>query len=76
VLGAPAIPLMNLPRVLREAGRTASGARLAASLPSILLHVSAHGAGEAAGYLTGSDGDQEFLVAHEFSQRPEAAELS
>ncbi|MGH7566168.1 MAG: glycosyltransferase [Gemmatimonadota bacterium] len=76
VLGAPAIPFMNLPRVLREASRTASVARLAASLPSMLLHVAAHGAGEAAGYLTGSDGDEAFLVNHEFSQRSEAAERS
>lgn len=49
VLGAPAIPLMNLPRALRDAGRSM----------------------EAAAYLTGSGGDEEFLVAHEFSHRPE-----
>ena len=76
VLGAPAIPLMNLPRVLREVARSTPTPQLAAALPSLLLHVSAHGAGEAAGYLTGSNGDQEFLIAHEFSQRPDAAELS
>lgn len=76
VLGAPAIPLMNLPRALREASRSMPGARLAASLPSILLHLAAHGAGEAAAYLTGSDGDREFLVAHEFSHRPETGARS
>jgi hypothetical protein len=72
VAGAPAIPLVNLPRDLRHARRSA-GAGLMASLPSLLLHVAARGAGEATGYLTGSEGDQEFLVAHEFSHRPEEA---
>lgn len=45
VLGAPAIPLMNLPRVLREVARSTPTPQLAAALPSLLLHVSAHGAG-------------------------------
>ncbi|HYO47015.1 MAG TPA: glycosyltransferase [Gemmatimonadota bacterium] len=76
VLGAPAIPLMNLPRALRETGRSLPGAQLAASVPSILLHLAAHGAGEAAAYLTGSDGDREFLVTHEFSHRPETGARS
>ena len=71
VLGTPAIPLMNLPRVLREFHRTMAAPGLAAAFPSILLHLTAQGAGEAAAYLTGSEGDGEFLVAHEFSHRPE-----
>lgn len=70
VLGAPAIPVVNLPRVLREASYTLPGAAIAASLPAILLHVAAQGAGEAVGYLTGRPGDREFQAAHEFSHRP------
>jgi len=70
-LGAPAIPIVNLPRVLREASHTLHGAAIAASLPAILLHVAAQGAGEALGYLTGRPRDEEFLSAHEFSHRPE-----
>jgi hypothetical protein len=73
LLGAPAFPLLNLPRALRESAHSASGTELATALPSILLHLVAHGAGEAMGYLTRSDGDQGFLAAHEFSLRPEPA---
>lgn len=73
VAGAPAIPLVNLPRVLRESSRSAPAAELVPSLPSILLHVAVQGAGEAVGYLTGAGGDEEFLVGHEFSHRPDAA---
>jgi hypothetical protein len=47
-----------------------------AALPSILLHLSAHGVGEAAAYLTGREGDSEFLIAHEFSHRPEVGARS
>ena len=71
VAGAPAIPLVNLPRILRQATRSATAGELAAGLPSILLHTAVQGAGEAAGYLTGRAGDEEFLVAHEFSHRPD-----
>lgn len=71
VLGAPAIPAVNLPRVLREASHTLPGAAIAVSLPSIVLHVAARGAGEALGYLTGRPRDEEFLASHEFSHRPE-----
>jgi hypothetical protein len=71
VLGAPAIPLVNLPRVLRDAAHTLRGVAIAASLPSIVLHVAAQGAGEALGYLTGRPRDGGFLSAHEFSHRPE-----
>ncbi|HET6361146.1 MAG TPA: glycosyltransferase [Gemmatimonadota bacterium] len=71
VLGAPAIPLVNLPRVLREAAHTLPGAAMAASFPSLVLHVAAQGAGEAVGYLTRRPRDEEFLAAHEFSHRPE-----
>ena len=74
LLGAPAFPLLNLPRALREAARSVSTAELGAALPSILLHLVAHGAGEAAGYLTRSDGDEKFLAAHEFSLRSKAEE--
>lgn len=76
VLGAPAIPLMNLPRALRQAGRSMAALGLMAALPSILLHLSAHGVGEAAAYLTGREGDSEFLIAHEFSHRPEVGARS
>jgi hypothetical protein len=72
VLGAPAFPLMNLPWVLRESVRSTPVREIVVSLPSILLHLTAHGAGEAVGYLTGTEGDTEFLAAHEFSHRPEA----
>jgi hypothetical protein len=57
--------------MLRESARSTSPGELAAALPSILLHLVAHGAGEAVGYLTRSDGDEGFLVDHEFSLRPE-----
>ena len=70
VLGSPAIPLVNLPRVLREAAHTLSGTAMAASFPAILLHVAVQGAGEAVGYATGRPRDEEFLAAHEFSHRP------
>jgi len=73
VVAAPAIPLMNLPRILRDAVRTMPGPAVVASLPSILLHLGAHGAGEAAAYLTGRGGDSDFLAAHEFSHRAEPA---
>lgn len=71
VLGAPVIPLVNLPRVLRDAAHTLQGAAIAAALPSIVLHVAAQGAGEALGYLTGRPRDEDFLAAHEFSHRRE-----
>lgn len=71
VLGAPAIPLVNLPRVLRQAAHTLEGAAIAASIPSIVLHVAVQGAGEAVGYLTRRPRDEAFLAAHEFSHRPE-----
>jgi hypothetical protein len=71
LLGAPAFPLLNLPRLLRESVRSTSAGELAAALPWILLHLVAHGAGEATGYLTRSAGDQGFLIDHEFSLRSE-----
>ncbi len=71
VLGAPVIPLVNLPRVLRKAAHALPGPAIAASFPSIALHVAAQGAGEALGYLTGRPRDEHFLAAHEFSHRPE-----
>lgn len=71
VLGAPAIPMVNLPRVLRQSAQTLRGAAIASSLPSIVLHVAAQGAGEALGYLTRRPRDEAFLAAHEFSPRPE-----
>ena len=73
LVGSPAIPFMNLPRVLRDAVRTMRGPSVVVSLPSILLHLTAHGAGEAAAYLTKRPGDGDFLAAHEFSHRPEPA---
>jgi hypothetical protein len=71
LLGAPAFPLLNLPRLLRESAHSTSAGELAAALPSILVHLVAHATGEAAGYLTRSAGDQSFLIDHEFSLRPE-----
>jgi hypothetical protein len=71
VVGAPAIPLLNLPRSLRDSARSLPPTSLAASIPSILLHVAARGAGEVAAYVTGTHGDEAFLASHEFSHRPE-----
>jgi hypothetical protein len=69
---APAIPC-SLPRVRRNAGRTMRCPSVAASLPSILLHLTVHGSGEAAAYLTRRAGDVDLLASHEFSHRPEPA---
>jgi hypothetical protein len=69
VLGAPAIPLMNLPRALVAIASRLPPAEVARTLPSILLHIVASRAGEALGYLTGREADLDFLHAHQFSFR-------
>jgi len=76
VLGSPAIPLLNLPGALRNSARQMGAVGLAASLPSVGLHVAARAAGEAFGYLCGRAGDSDFLHAHEFSHRSLPASAS
>lgn len=76
IVGAPVIPLMNLPRSLRDSARSIPPTALAASLPSILLHLAARGAGEVAAYITGRDGDEEFLASHELNHRRAKGERS
>jgi hypothetical protein len=74
LLCSPAIPAMNLPRVLRDAAHALPAGEALRSLPSIALHVTAHGAGKALGYLTRRFRDEDFLHAHEFAHRPQRAE--